>query len=395
MDNNSWIAYVGPFQFPWGQPGSRRVFGVAAALANAGHKVIVGSGQWGDEGIFPAHEELDINYCNLGDLPSKNATVSEKLFQLLFESGSKTVAWLDAMPTPPKCVVVYGGGAAFMHRVFAWCQKKGVPIVADVVEWYDSRQMLGGFFGPFNISAKIAFHYYFPRCDGVIAISDFLVNHFQKTQGLIVVRVPPIIDISLFDVQPERFLTKNESINLVYAGTPGKKDLLGNIILGIIKADPSGLLFKLQILGPSAEEVKNILKCKDIPNFIEILGRIPQTAVAGKLQGADFSVLVRESKRFANAGFSTKFVESLINGTPVIANITSDLHKYLKDEVEGVICTDCSINAIADALNRVKNIPIAVRTDMRYNARQQALTSFNFKYYSATLSSFLEKILKN
>ena len=39
---NSWVAVVGPFLFPWGQPGSRRVCGIARSLADAGYRVIVG-----------------------------------------------------------------------------------------------------------------------------------------------------------------------------------------------------------------------------------------------------------------------------------------------------------------------------------------------------------------
>ena len=388
------MAYVGPFLFPWGQPGSRRVFGIASALAEAGERVIVGAGQWGAPGFFPIQDSNGIEFCNLGDLPSPDAPTYKKVFQLFYKSGEKTVKWLKSMPSLPKCVIVYGAGAPYIYRVNKWCKSQGIPVVADVVEWYDSSHMTGGFFGPFHVSAKLAMHYYFPRCSGIFVISELLQRYYQKRSKASVIRVPPITDVVGEPVGEDRYHQKNEKIKLVYAGTPGKKDLLCTVVQGLSTVDPTGDTFLLQIMGPSVKNVTSLLGVSILPPFVEVLGRIPQELVFKKLKEADFSVLVREPKRFANAGFSTKFVESLMTGTPVIANHTSDMAIYLRDGVEGVVCADHTASMFANALKRVAEMPFENLVEMRKNARAQAIVSFDYRAFGKALSDFVWRLNK-
>lgn len=389
-----WVAYVGPFMFPWGQPGSRRVFGIASALVAAGYRVVVGSGQWGGKGLFEIPENPGIFYSNVCDLPKPGASAVQKLYQLFYESGTKTVEWLESMQTKPASVFVYGAGAPFMARVGKWCQKNNVPIVSDVVEWYDPSHMTGGFFGPFHVSAKVAMHHYFPRCNGIVAISSLLEEHYNRCSDASVVRVPPIFDVLGTVSPPSRLRADDEHVKLVYAGTPGKKDLLGTVIEGVARVDPMGRFFRVQVIGPSIQQVKSLLGRVELPLFVDVLGRLPQEAVAAKLQEADFSVLLRESKRFANAGFSTKFVESLVNGTPVIANYTSDLRLYLQDGIEGIVCGDHSVDALADALRRVMQLSREDLSQMRVRARERALSSFDYRAYADLLGGFVREVSK-
>lgn len=63
---------MGPFLFPWGQPGSRRVCGIARSFADAGYDVVVGSG--GAEPLRPAildegEAPGSITYLGLSEAP--------------------------------------------------------------------------------------------------------------------------------------------------------------------------------------------------------------------------------------------------------------------------------------------------------------------------------------
>ena len=391
MTNGKWIAYVGPFMFPWGQPGSRRVYGIARALTECGYKVVIGSGQWGGGGLFSDEECSDIEYTNLGDLPRPGASTSQKLIQLFYESGLRTVEWLESMPNRPAFVFTYGAGAPFMCRVSEWCKTNNVPLIADVVEWYDGSHMAGGYMGPFHLSAKVAMHYYFPRCDGVVAISEYLAVHYRKISAR-VLRVPPIVDVSSVRIVGLFEPLEGRKIRLVYAGTPGKKDLLATVIRGVEAVDPLGEHFELDVLGPSTEQVQRLLGSNHIPISVNVLGRLSQADIPERLQRADFSVLLREPKRFANAGFPTKFVESLTNGTPVIANLTSDLVLYLHDGVEGVVCADHTEQSLSAALRRISKMSSETLLEMRLNAREQAQKSFDYRNYVCCFSEFLKGI---
>jgi glycosyltransferase involved in cell wall biosynthesis len=390
----SWIAYVGPFLFPWGQPGSRRVCGIARSFADAGYDVVVGSG--GAEPPRPAildegEEPGSITYLGLGEVPPPGTSLVNKSLQLFMHWGAKTVAWLDSQTNKPSHIVLYGGSAQYMFRLLPWCRRNNVPLIVDVVEWYDARQMTGGFFGPFHISAKIALHYYYPKCDGIIAISSYLAEHYRK-HGCPVVTVPPTLDVKnhslIFHDDADQ-----SRLTLVYAGTPGKKDLLTNIICGIARIDANGGRVRLLVMGPTLEQVKQLLNGSEPPAFVQVLGRIPQTEVAKIVQQSDFSVLLREPLRFAQAGFPTKFVESMSNGTPVIANLTSDLGMYLTDGINGLICRDHSAEAFAETLQRATLLSPDVRKEMRNAARKEAERSFDFRSHTMLMNSFLKNVV--
>lgn len=389
-----WIAYVGPFVFPWGQAGSRRVCGIARSFADADYNVVVCSGEAEPITCLNLNEGEalgSITYLGLGEVPAKGISLSKKLLQLFIFWGKKTVTWLDAQPTKPSHVVVYGGSAQYMYRLMPWCKRNNVPLIVDVVEWYDPKQMTGGFFGPFHISAKIALYYYYPKCKNIIAISSYLEKHFLK-QGSTVIRIPPTLDVKNYQLTLLDEHKKDPRLSLVYAGTPGKKDLLANVIQGISLVDPKGERVHLCVIGPSEEQVKHLVKSRLLPTFVTVLGTIPQTDVAKIVQHSDFSVLLRESLRFTEAGFPTKFVESMTNGTPVIANLTSDLNNYLNDGIEGLICQNHSASAFSNTLQRALLLTPDELKKMRIAARKQAESSFDFRNYTNSLSNFLKNM---
>jgi glycosyltransferase involved in cell wall biosynthesis len=366
---------------------------MARSLAGAGYDVVVGSG--GAEPMAPLNLDEgespgSITYLGLGELPPQGAPLFDKSLQIFIRWGRKTVAWLDSLLSKPSHVIVYGGNAQYMFRLLPWCRRNRIPLVADVAEWYDPRQMSGGLFGPFHISVKIALHFQYPLCDGIIAISSYLTEHYRK-KGCQVVCIPPTLDINKVPLDPNGGSDCASRLTLVYAGTPGKKDLLGNVMRGITQVDPEGERVRLLVMGPSPEQVKHLLNGVDPAVSVEVLGRVPQADVPRIIQQADFSVLLREPLRFTQAGFPTKFVESMANGTPVIANLTSDLGRYLQDGTEGLICKDHSDTAFAETLQRALLLTPAKRVKMRHAARSQAECSFDFRNYTETLSVFLDE----
>lgn len=393
-EGKDWIAYVGPFPFPSGVAGSRRMLGVALSLADAGYRVVVGSGEPSPRQITllgGGDPEASIGYIGLDESPAKGASILQKAGRIFWSWGKRTVAWLEAQPAKPACVVLYGGSAQYMLRLLPWCRKSGVPLVVDVVEWYDARQMTGGRFGPFHLSAQWALRRLYPRADGVIAISRLLANHYSEA-GVPVVRVPPTVDVYGTEPGTGSDRANGAKLRLVYAGTPGKKDLLRNVIEGVEAVDPDGTRLELMVLGPSLDEIRSMWHGRPLPHSVRVVGRVEQAAVGAYVGKADFSVLLREFARFSNSGFPTKFVESMAHGTPVIANLTSDIGLFLRHGEEGLVCDDWSASAFADALRQALSLAPAKLAAMRSAARQQAERSFDYREYSGVLSGFLRRL---
>ncbi|MEV6813684.1 glycosyltransferase [Micromonospora sp. NPDC051296] len=388
-----WIAYVGPFRFPWGEPGSRRVLGLARSMAAAGHDVVVAGGDDGPASPAPVDGVAGtgrVRYVGLGERPTAGTGRLATVAHLLVRLGEQTVRWLDSQPTRPACVVVYGGGTQYIARIGRWCRRHGVPLVADVVEWYAPHQLAGGALGPVHLSAKLALHYYYPRCQGVIAISSLLERHYRE-RGVPVLRVPPTLDVLGLRVRDHGLGAQRPGLHLVYFGTPGRKDLLGTVVRAVDSVGREAQL-TLSVYGPSVDEVRGLLGGADLPPSVRVPGRVPQPQVEEIVSGANFSVLVRPSARFTNAGFPTKFAESLACGTPVIANLTSDLGQFLTDGEQGLVCRDATVTELRRVLCRAVRLSGAQLAAMRVAARATAETAFDYRRYAGRVDAFLNAL---
>ncbi|KMK90183.1 glycosyltransferase, partial [Rossellomorea marisflavi] len=116
---------------------------------------------------------------------------------------------------------------------------------------------------------------------------------------------------------------------------PGKsKDSLNIVfeVLDEIKNEISN--FKLNVVGLTREQyVKNYTYHKDLlerlDGSISFCGKLTHIESLQYVKNADFSMFFRDNSRMNNAGFPTKFAESISMGTPIITNKTSDLKNYL------------------------------------------------------------------
>jgi glycosyltransferase involved in cell wall biosynthesis len=392
-----YLLYVGYFQFPWGQAASRRVYANAKSLTQVGYDVVVASGSSSPEHLTVIRENDkigDISYIGLNTLPDQSHSTLKKIFTLIFDSSKRTLNFIYSLPHKPDYIILYGGYTPYLIRLLPWCKKNNVPIIADIVEWYSPSPSRFGKFNFSYLNVELAQRVLFHMCDGIIPISSYLEKYY-KDKGCITFRVPPTVDIEIFPKQPIPLL-KKAPLRLVYAGSPGDgKDLLKNLVDAVLKVNDFGKRVDLQILGPSFYDVKKICNLSTLPRVIKPLGRIPQHEVPGYVSTADFSLLLRKPQTNTQAGFPTKFVESMACGTPVIANITSDLGNYLDDGVNGFICQDYSVQALVNVLKTAMEMPKEKITRMHRSAFETAKKHFDYRNYSLGFIDFLEKVSRN
>lgn len=395
VPHKEWIAYCGAIPFPTGWSASRRAYGVARTLTSAGYNVVfINSGALKDEPLEVLCNEDDgtLSCVGLDERPPPKASILIKAVCSLFLAGKRIVDYLESQSTKPTHVIMYQGYLPHMLRLASWCRRNDVPLISDVVDWYNASHLPGGFWGMHNINAKLALRFAYTKCNGVIAISSYLENYYNS-YGVKTIRIPTTLNLD--SVEKVFSLDNNGDdypISLIYAGsTQQGKDLIENIIQGLILVDPKGEHFKLTLLGPSREEIHALVKT-EIPPFIDFIGIVPQTEVAKFVGQMDFSVLLRKPLLYAQAGFPTKFAESLACCTPVVANITSDIGMYLTDGIEGIVCSDFSPDAFADSLRRILELSTSERKAMRYSARALAEKHFDFRRYTEPMRSFIETL---
>lgn len=340
-------------------------------------------------GYGDSKQTLKNNYIIKNVKKGKNSF--QKLFHYTFR-GLSIVNLLKKEKLKPDLIIYFGTSSKILLPLLIYKRIKSIKLISDVVEWYDYSHVPLGRFGPPALDVHIAITRLIPKCDGVIVVSSFLENYYNK-KGLRTLRVPVTVNTSEEEIPvviDSRFDSKY--LNLIYAGIPGKKDLIFNVINTVQELNKEGIAVKFHLLGPKMSDIQNIYPHLD-NNTIICHGRVPHNQVASYLKKADFSVLLRRQKRFAQAGFPTKFVESLNAGLPVIANLTSDLSFYLKDGVNGFVVKDYSFEALKNTIKRIVKIKRPQFEEMRRNAKDTAKLNFDYHLFVKDLESFLIKII--
>lgn len=385
-EENKLVVYVGPFSFPQGGAAAKRIYGNCITLRQLGYRVKVVSGQLATDGVTVSYYK-DIPVISLSErLYEKLPRVLKHLLYL--SAGKKAVQFLDGLDERPDAIILYSGYSPYLLRLIPWAKKNKVKIIFDAVEWYDPPSFISRFLSPYYLNIELAMRFLLKKCDGLIVISSFLESYYKEKVNNLVI-IPPTVDCS--QIEPRVILREDDTVKFVYAGSPGKKDALSSIISAIVSVASSGYKVQLNIAGVTEEGLKDYipnLQINGLDKVIKCHGVVGAEKAADLVKDSDFSIIMRPDIRSVQAGFPTKFVESLSVGTPVIANLTSDLGFYLKDGINGYICKDDSVESLVDVLlSCINNNDFST---MRINARRAAEKYFDISAYSVYMKRIIE-----
>lgn len=377
-----WIAYVGPFAYPAGGAAARRVLGMAESLVLAGRDVVIASGAdvtvEGEGRLF--QQQKGIAYCLLAERVAEHWPRPLRRFRYAW-MGARTVEWLSSLPTLPEAIILYSGYTPYLQRLLPWCRRNNVRLLFDAVEWYEPAKRWQYLVSPYQWNIEWAMRHLVPKVDAVIAISQYLYDYYSR-RGLPVAIVPPTTSA----IAPGEWHASS-GLRLCYAGNPAHKDDLASVLQAVARLAFEGASIHLTVAGPEREEVMAMLgkrARRDYP-WLATPGMLSHFQVQQLVASVDFSILARKQCRTSQAGFPTKFVESFAAGTPVIANLTSDLHLHLRDGETGLVCQASDVDSIASTLERAMAMGDNARKRMRVACLAQASRAFHPDAYVSLL----------
>lgn len=397
------VLYVGAFRFPDGDAAAARVLGIGKTLRLMGYEVEYlgweAAERPQDQDADGVHRFDGFRYRSMAELPGEAAASPLRRTLRFLSTGERTLRWLrSADLTGLKAIVAYHGPAPFLLKLRRLCAERGVALLFDCTEWYAGATLPGGPCGPVAIDNAVRMRMVYPAIGRGIVISSYLERYYRG-RGVRTVQIPPTVDLQ--DVRwavPEAKLEPGRPLRLVYAGSPGRKDLIATLLGAMAQLGDAGVPVFADVIGPTEAELLAILGSNaallaKVRGSLRLDGRIAQAEVPARVAAADFSVLVRPVQRSSDAGFSTKLVESLAVGTPVIANATGDIAEYISHGVNGFIVRDPSPQALTDAVLSAARLEPETHTTMRAAARATARTRLNcarFDAYEEDLRTLIE-----
>ncbi|MFQ2914931.1 glycosyltransferase [Aeromonas caviae] len=326
------IYYVGPFSFPNGGAAARRIYGNIKTLREIGYEVKVIDGQ----PVVGKSNYDGIDVVSVGERPPQNISWCKKVFQYL-HIGKNTVDYIKSGEVKPRFIVLYSGYSPYLFRLLSFCKRNKIKLIFDCVEWYQPKSRIEYIYNPYYWNIELAMRFLIPKCDGVICISEYLKNYYNK-RGCSTVVIPPTLSIDT--LPPSRNEFNCGKIKLVYTGNPGHKDSIAEIISVVSQLKDK---YELNIAGVVGDCLDNV----------KFHGLLEHEDAIKLVSQSHFSILFRPINKTSSAGFSTKVVESMSCGTPVITNNTGDLSKYIFDDVNGYIFDGDNPKSLKDNLERI------------------------------------------
>lgn len=396
MSPQGQIIFIGEFRFPEGDAAAIRTMSLARLGRDLGFKVtVIGKGQVRSEDYNRETDAYFIEGIRYSTMNPEQLSVIQRFRHpirrlMLYVTALGTLELKDT-----KAIIINACGSA-MHVPFvsSFCRRRSIPLIGDVCEWYDPCQMNYGRLNPSYSVFCLIFHYFLPRFRNLIVVSKLLERHFEG-HGRNVMRIAAPFDLSQIPCIDH---TPRDRLVLMYAGSPGRKDLLREMLVALASLAPderSRIEFRL--LGPTKKELVRLLGkslglLALLGDTVKPLGRVPREQVLDAVQEAHFTVLLRPDKRYANAGFPSKVAESLAAGAPVFLNFTSDLGEYLGDGTAVLPVHDCSPVEVAKAIRRALKLTPAELLGLRRSARLKAEQYFDYRLYLDSFSRFLQRL---
>jgi glycosyltransferase involved in cell wall biosynthesis len=366
------IFYIGPFDFPNGGAAARRILGNIKTLKNVGARVTVIDGKH----IKSSKIISETPVISVQERPSPDTNILIKLVKY-FCIGKNTIEYIRTEPVKPDVIFLYSGYSPYLLKLIKYCKKNNIKLIFDCVEWYLPKSKLTYLYNPYYWNIEFSMRLLIRKCDGVICISKYLEDYYLKKEVKII-NIPPTLSIS--DMPRKGKVEFNGKIKLVYTGSPGHKDKLGDIITIITELSDK---YELDIAGIEGANTDNI-------RYHGLLSHAKSLDLVSK---SHFSVLLRPDNKVSKAGFSTKVVESMSCGTPVITNRTGDLANFISDGENGYIFDGYSSNELYLKLNKItKQFNHSSYNNISNKALLTAEEYFESDVYTGNLEKFITNL---
>lgn len=349
------VAYFTPNTFATVNAGALRNVGVAQALRSVGHDVHILTTDPRETQPDPDWREIiggDRISVQARGLAGPRQRLTAKAYRSLAGGFPKVGDIVDEVK--PDAILLYDSNIGSILRLRHQAERRLLPLALDLTEWHSPFNGSPPTRWPLGLLGELSMRRFAPQVPRAIVISTRMQRHFAR-HGTPAIVVPPLFALGSLENRsrptgPTRLIAVGSDFDAT------GKDGLG---LGLVLRALSGMgveasNYSVDVVGPISEgEAARFCAYPGV--HITFHGSISRRDALRLVEEADFSVALRsaENRRMAY-GFPSKVPESLLLGTPVLANRFSDLSSHLIEGANAVLVDDFSVESIASAIRRCR-----------------------------------------
>lgn len=382
------ILYIGGFELPDKNAAAQRVIANSKILKSLGHHIfLVGLSKDIKVERLDVEDFEGFNYYNL-KYPTKltqwyNYLISIKHLKKIIKENQ-----ID-------CVIAYNYPGVALLNLYRYTKKHKIKLLGDCTEWYEAQGNIV-FRLIKKIDVNIRMRFVHPQLDGMIVISNYLYKYYRKYNKPII-NIPPLVDLSMPKWTEKKNVFTNDTINLIYAGSPGSgnKDRLDQIIEAIEQVNSQTTRrIILTIVGLTLDGyIKSFqnVKIKKTSQFL-FKGRLSHIDTLNEIKKSDFQIFIRENSLTNTAGFPTKFVEAISCGTPVLTNPTSNILDFFEEGKTGFLLESSPEKLFVQTLLEISKLNREKINNMKEYCRQSR--KFDIINYRSNVEIFIKQIIE-
>lgn len=407
MNIKKTIIYVGGFELPDKNAAAQRVLANAKIFRELGFNVVL----VGVDKSLSQNTLIEDTKSSVSDFESWAIPYpSGKKQWLKFITSNKHIEYIvdHYYHDDLYAVICYNYPFIAQYKIKNMCARKSTFYIPDATEWYTSS---GGsiLFNTIKwLDTSLRMRFMHPQGDGVITTSKYLSN-FYNSRNCITVELPTLYDVDTLRQHISETEKNTNIIKLMYAGSAFNldrvdknrsniKDRLDKIILLLNRVYEQKNNFLLNIYGLTKDNYLSVFPEHDdilhkLSNNIIFHGRKPHLEIIQNIRESDFTIFLREIDRVIEAGFPSKFSESISCGTPVIANMISNIERYV---AEGDNCYIIDLKSNNKQVKKMVQI-LSLNEDEITKMKDYCLKHkiFDYKEYVSPVKQFLLKLEEN
>lgn len=238
----------------------------------------------------------------------------------------------------------------------------------------------------------------FPQADGIISISDALLEVAKKNTPYSCkhIKVPIMVEFDNYYI--EDCSKETERPYIFHAGSLSeqKDGVLGMIeSFGIarkkLQASVDYYLTGNIESSPQSVQIKEIIAKYDLQDSVHFVGYLFRDQIKDYLSKASLVISNRPKSKQDYYGFSTKVGEYLASGTPLITTRWGEAVNWLTDGVSSYIVEPENTEALADAIVKVFSNPSQAKA-IGQAGQEVCKNSFDYRHWSLPLANYLQSL---
>ena len=264
----------------------------------------------------------------------------------------------------------------------------GFPLICHYVEYrssFETRDKL-----KLRVKDFLFDNYFMLLVDGVIPISEFLINRIQnKKKYLPILKIPPVVNFNLFKRNDDKIYENY----FLYIGGAGYEKALDLILDAYNLINQKNYYLYLVLHGGNMNKILTKIETHPKAEFIKVFSDLEYQELIQYNIHAKALLIPLSNSIQDKARFPQKIAEYLASKNPIITTNFGEIKYYFRDGLNALVANDECVTSFSEKMEFIIKYPDKAK-NIGSEGYKLGLKYFDSNSYFASLDKFIKRFLK-